>query len=252
MTDSRIICMVGTYPRETDWPLTMDPGVEFWAANEAVSLPFPGGVNRVFQLHPRDWREAERRFLSGGELPAGLDPDCFGRTAGHVERLRACAAPVYCLEAWPDLPTAVVYPFGAVMAKMGVPPLGKLYATSTFGYMMALALSEHLEAWSAEGRGEPSPQARISEIRLSGIELPLGTLRERVWEWPNLAYYLGLAVGLGITITLPPGGSSLLNAPLYAVESPFLPDDPDHWWQPTGQLELNWAGGRGWEIRRGR
>ena len=225
----RIICLVGTHPRSTNWPLEMEPGVKFWAANEAISKPYPGGLGRAFQLHPRNWREAERRFLNGGELPDGCDPDCFGRSAAHVEALRACQVPVYCLEKWADISNAVVYPRSAVVQTLSVPtPDGELYATSTFGYMVALALFEHITQSPA-----------IAEIRLAGMELAIGTARERSWEWPNLAFYLGMAHGLGIKITLPPGGTSILNAPLYAVDGPFLPEDPDHWWGAAGPLRLD-------------
>lgn len=229
----RIICLVGTHPRSTNWPLEMEPGVEFWAANEAISKPFPGGLARAFQLHPRNWREAERRFLNGGELPLGCDPDCFGRSAAHVEALRACQVPVNCIQKWDDIPTAVEYPRQLIADMLGVPtPDGRLYATSTFGYMMALALFEHTM---------PSPM-EVAEIRLAGMELAIGTARERAWEWPNLAFYLGMAHALGIKITLPPGGTSILNAPLYAVDGPFLPEDPDHWWGANGSLRLDGEG----------
>lgn len=222
----RIVCLVGTHPLNRDWALEMEPGVEFWAANEAGSMPLPGGAHYVFQLHPRDWREAERRFLNGGELPAGIDPNCFGRSAAHVEMLRASTVPVYCQADWADIPNARIYPFDEVGELLGVPPDGRLWATSTFGYMLALALYQHTYG------------PKIAEIRLAGVELPIGTMRERVWEWPNLAYYLGVAAGWGIKISLPPTGSSLMNAPLYAVESPFVPNDPDHWWSPAGSLGL--------------
>lgn len=238
MAADRIVCLVGTHSRTRGWALDMELGVEFWAANEAVSMPFPGGCHYVFQIHPRDWREGERRFLNGGELPFGIDPDCFGRSASHVDMLRASLCPVICQEIWPDIVTSTRYPFVPVATVLGVPPNGRLWATSTFGYMLALALYEHIVTGEA-----------ISEIRLAGVELPIGTLRERIWEWPNLAYYLGMAAGLGIKITLPPDGSSLMNAPLYAVESPFLPNDPDHWWSPAGTLDVVRVDG-GYGIRR--
>lgn len=218
MSSGRIICLVGSHPWSRGWANEQEAGVEIWAANESGARLKP---DRIFQIHPRNWREAERRFLNGGELPAGLDPDCFGRNRAHVEQLRTCGAPVYCRQVWEDIPGSVVYPHGRIAVVVGL-----YWLTSTWGYMMALALTEHVEG------------NRIQEIRLAGIELPVGSQRERLWEWPNLAFYLGMAMGLGIQIKLPPWGSSLMNAPLYAIDGPFLPNDPDHWWSPGGPMRL--------------
>ena len=199
--------------------------IEVWTANEAERV-IPAGltVNRVFQMHVRDWREAERAYLNGGTLPQRLDPDCFGRNNEHVEYLRTCGVPVYGQREWTDIPTSVVYPFERVRQAVGVslPPIGdlRLWATSTFGYMIALLLTE--------GITFPRTQA-VSELMLYGIELPLGTQRERLWEWPNLAYYLGMARGMGITVTLPQEGTSLLSGPHYALNGRPYPRDVDHW-----------------------
>ena len=217
----------------------MPPDVEIWAANEMYQALGPRKPDRVFQMHVRDWREAERVYLNNGRLPAGHDPDCFGRDHEHVDYLRTCGVPVYMQRDWSsEIPTCVVYPFEQVTEAVGIwlPPHGnkRLWATSTFGYMMALLLTEHL------GSGPPPEnnienwldrlaKAAVSEIMLYGIELPLGTQRERLWEWPNLAYYLGLATGLRINVTLPQVGSSLLSAPHYALDGRPEPGDPDHW-----------------------
>ena len=226
-------------------PLEQDPiaGVydyrdaEVWVVNEAHrSLPEGMAASRVFQLHVRDWREAERRYLysNGRELPPGCDPGCFGRNEQHLDYLRTCGVPVYGQHLWPDIPTSTRYPFEAVEAAVGIPlpPDGikRLWATSSFGYMAALLLTEHL-------RGEA-----VEEWLLYGIELPMGTGRERLWEWPNLAYYLGLATGYGITVTLPAAGSSLLSAPHYALGGRPFPQEADHWHIP-GHLTVVEDGG---------
>lgn len=200
---------------------------EIWAVNEAHWGLGDRKPARVFQLHVRDWREAERRFLGRGRLPKGLDHNCFGRDRGHVEYLRTCGVPVYCQQQWDDIPTCVVYPFEGVTEVVGIslPPHGnkRLWATSSFGYMAALALAEF-----AESTRYASPM----RIQLIGVELPGGTQRERVWEWPNLAYYLGVARGFGIEIELPSWGSALLSAPHYALGAHPMVYDADHWWVP--------------------
>lgn len=201
--------------------------LEIWGVNEAHKTAPKGlRIDRVFQLHVRDWREAERRYLysNGDRLPDDRDADCFGRNNEHVEYLRTCGVPVYGQVVWPDIPTSTVYPFGRVEEAVGIalPPKGikRLWATSSFGYMAALALTEHLAGDT------------IDELLLYAIELPLGTQRERLWEWPNFAYYCGLAAGLGIKLTLPSTGSSILSAPHYALQGHPFPNEADHWLFP--------------------
>ena len=230
--------------------------IEIWSANEAYTvLPERRKPDRIFQIHPRDWREDERRFLR--QTP---EHDCFGRTAEHVEYLRTCGVPVYGQQVWDDIPTSVRYPFEAVTAAVGVPlpPDGKrrLWATSTWGYMAALLLLERSngdEYWPAYGNhtqyGQEmmaSHKAPVDELWLQGVELPRGTNRERIWEWPNLAYYLGMMTTLGIKIVLPIAGSSLLSAPHYALGGNPKVWYPDHWWSPSPAVVREADGVRYW------
>lgn len=201
--------------------------MEVWLVNEANHvLPLGWQATRAFQLHVRDWREPDRSFVysNGKRLPPGMNRNCFGRNLKYVRYLQTCGVPVYAQQLWDDIPTSVVFPFEEARRAVGIPlpPSGekRLWATSSFGYMAALLLMEHL--W-----GET-----VEELLLYGVELPLGTNRERIWEWPNLAYYLGLATGLGIKITLPQSGTSLLSAPHYALGGRPFPQDADHWFAP--------------------
>ena len=257
---------------------------EIWVVNEAHrGLPDGRQPDRVFQLHVRHWRETERSYLNdawtargssaveswstayAAPLPAGFDWGCFGRNNDHVEYLRTCGVPVYGQRKWEDIPTSVRYPFEVVTESVGIPlpPHGnkRLWATSSFGYMAALLLHEHLtdlterdpcrccQMWAEEidqnhlrikrvkrritaEDGCRCPSRDIASLQLIGIELPLGTTRERLWEWPNFAYYLGLMTGLGIEIILPSCGTSLLSAPHYALDGHPYPGEPDHWWSP--------------------
>ena len=242
----RRVCFLGTASNPVEEDRVLAEALELWCVNESHRwLPMGRSPARVFQMHVRDWRESERRYLNGGRLPGGRDHNCFGRDRAHVEYLRTCGVPVYCQRAWPDIPTCVVYPFEAVAAAVGIdlPPFGarRLWATSSFGYMAALLLTEHLQALQADAEtakeldisAVPSDASQAAcELHLRGVELPIGTWRERIWEWPNLAYYLGLATGLGIRIVLPESGSSLLSAPHYAIDGHPNVMEADHWWVP--------------------
>ena len=231
MSKGRSVLILGvqSLPEEkmqSFWALPQMADMEVSVVNEAHrNLPEGRQASRVFQMHPRDWREAERRYLNHGALPFNVDPDCFGRNKEHIEYLQKCGVSVYGQQVWPDIPTSVCYPFELVTEQVGIhlPPHGeqRLWATSSFAYMIALLITEHL-------LGE-----KVRELRLFSVELPLGTWRERTWEWPCFAYYLGLAKGLGIDVLLPLDGSSLLSAPHYALEGRPLPGDPDHWFAPS-------------------
>jgi len=226
----RKVCFLGTAVTASCVD-EIPPDAEIWVANEAHRL-LPEGRTpaRVFQMHPRDWRETERRYLNGGSLPEGCDENCFGRNEAHVEYLRTCGVPVYAQTHWLDIPSCVCYPFDDVTEVVGIPlpPHGnkRLWATSTFGYMAALLLTEDCKtAWLESG----AAAERVESLQLIGIELPMGTWRERLWEWPNLAYYLGVTRGMGIEIILPSTGSALLSAPHYALAGQPQPGAADHW-----------------------
>ena len=219
------------------WYKQVPDDIEIWSANEAYTvLPEGRKPDRIFQLHPRDWREAERTFLRHT-----VEHDCFGRDAAHVEYLRTCGVTVYGQQVWDDIPTSVRYPFEEVTAAVGVPlpPDGKrrLWATSTWGYMAALLLCE---GWM-----------QADELWLYGVELPRGTSREARWEWPNLAYYLGMMAARGIKIVLPDFGSGLLSAPHYALDGNPKVWYPDHWWTPGAGTVRESDGVRYWGPMEG-
>ncbi len=205
--------VAGFHSANSAWVNRQPRRVEIWVPNEG-HRHFPR-YDRIFQMHPRRWREGERMLgygtLDRPQLPLERDHNCFGRDVAHVASLRAATVPVYCQQVWRDIPQSIAYPFKAVTKAFGVPfPPSyrkRLYVTSTFGYMVALACLEHQQGQT------------VSEIRVGGVELYDG--REGRWEKPNLFYWLGIAQGMGIKIGLPPMGTSVLNAPLYAIEGPF-------------------------------
>jgi hypothetical protein len=174
--------------------------------------------DRWFQIHPPNWKETERikKAATTGDRIHERDLDTFGRNERHIKFLRECDTPVYMLRLaskWGPFPNAVRYPFGKVEKALGM-QWGRrknLYVTSSPAYMLALALYEHLEGDT------------LSEIRLAGIELSVGT--EYFHQRPCFEFYLGMARGMGIRVTRPPMGSSLLASPRYAIDAPIAPPD---------------------------
>lgn len=100
-------------------------------------------------------------------------------TDSEMDWLKRCPVPIYTL---PDgrehNAHSVSYPYERVWALVGKGPF-----CSSFDHMLALAIAEGFE-----------------DIGLSGIDLQIGTPRERLMEHVALAYWVGVAVGRGITI----------------------------------------------------
>ena len=206
----RTICMAGFHGHSREWANVQPESVEVWCVNEGNA--FLKRIDRMFQMHPRNWRDDERLLRGGGKMPLTREAWCFGRASDYVKYMQEAQHPIYCQRVWEDIPASVRYPFEDVIAAVGVARPGStlphLYVTSTFGYMMAFALTEHI----AYGQ-------KVDEIRIAGCELMEG--RERLWERENLLYWIGVAQGMGVKISLAPNGSTLLNAPLYGIEGPY-------------------------------
>lgn len=111
------------------------------------------------------------------------------QSARELAWLAACTVPCYLLTPDPRVPSGIGYPLEWVLERTG----GRRYFTCTFAFQIALALAEGFK-----------------EIGLWGVDLDLGTARERLVEKPCVEYWLGLAEGRGVNILLP-SGSTLLS-----------------------------------------
>lgn len=125
-------------------------------------------------------------FDSQGRLRVDRWFDLHQRCAQTPEDLlwiSGCPVPIYVPD---DLlnasPNAVRYPIEAVEADLGVS-----YFTSTFAYWLALVLHERV----------------ATEVGLYGVELALGSIRERTVEASGVAYWLGRATERGLRVHVP-------------------------------------------------
>jgi len=90
-----------------------------------------------------------------------------------------CPVPVYTLkDESAHNPNSVVYPWDRVREAVGPGP-----CASSFDFMLPLAI--------AEG---------FTDIHLAGVDLQGGTPRERLCEHVSLCYWIGVAVGRGLTV----------------------------------------------------
>lgn len=155
--------------------------LEIWTLNEARMMKYHR-IDRLFQMHPRfDW-----------------DPDV--RDQEYLSWLNAQDCPIYMWETHHDIPNSVRYPIEELIAKFGQ-PLGPEhqgnapYFTSTFAYMLALAIHEGYD-----------------EIHMYGIDLT--SEEEYRYQRAGAEYLLGWAKALGIRVVIPQD-CPLLKGPLY-------------------------------------
>ena len=97
---------------------------------------------------------------------------------------------VFLAEEHPKLPDAQLYPQKIIMEKYGD------FFTNSASWMLALALHEGVE-----------------KIGIYGIEME--TLSEYEHQRPSVLYFIGLAKGMGVEITLPPYSKLFQKKELY-------------------------------------
>lgn len=104
------------------------------------------------------------------------------QTAEEMKAIADCPVPIYTLKdeaKWAC--RSIVYPLRDITARYHVK-----YFTCTFAYQIAMAIYEG-----------------FTDIGLFGIDLDVGTARERTVEKACVEFWLGVAYGKGINIHLP-------------------------------------------------
>jgi hypothetical protein len=148
-----------------------DPEWEIWGMPWLLSPR----VTRMFEVHEQAFVDAcEGQDADASWLPKFLD--------------RHGDVPVYCdpsrMHAFPN---SVEYPLAEVMKFLPFP-----YLETTISYEIALALYEG-----------------VDEIGLFGIHM-MGRA-EFVWQRSSVIYLIGLAQGMGVKVTIPPGSPLFLS-----------------------------------------
>ena len=162
---------------------SMRDDVEVWGINMANAFTKRKG-HYWFQLHPRSW-------ATGGNAPTGY----YGRPKEHLDFLRKFEGEaVWMLESATDIPKMRLYPRAEIASLYGE------YLTSTFAYMLALALYEH-------DHGMP-----IQTVHLFGINL--SALEEYAGQRPCAEYWLGRLEQAGVRVDVP-AASALLKGAVY-------------------------------------
>jgi hypothetical protein len=159
------VAIVGMAPSGDGIIPWRDPDWEIW------------GLNDLYLLYHGDGPNDPKPFTGWWELHGDTPLTRDRRPAGHFDVIKAMNIPVYYLHGDPPTPNAVKVDVDA-LAKQG-----RDYFACTFAYQIAKAM-----------------EMGATEIALFGT--PLATNREVVVERPCVAYWLGLAEGRGIKVSV--------------------------------------------------
>lgn len=164
-----------------------DPSFEIWSCNNLHD--FIPRTDRIFQIHKREETE---KYLHG--VP-GRD---------HMEYLKKFEGTVYTIEKWEDVPGSVAYPLDKMVEEFGIPrsvkgDLKDAYFTNSISFMIALAIHEG-----------------FGEIHVYGVDMAVMT--EYSEQRPSCEYYLGIAVGRGIKVYIPPESDLLKTRFTYGFQ----------------------------------
>jgi len=174
-----------------------DPDVEIWALNEMHNWKWLKRWDRWFQIHAtQSWQRdlakrnvyGHREWLKSAHL---ADPDMPTRVASHQteEQIENGLKPIY-MQYWhEDVPNSIAYPLREVCdehfknIRRGDATLK--YFTSTFAYMMGIALLDGFE-----------------RVELYGFEM--AATDEYIEQKGCAEFWMGLAMGLGVELYIPP------------------------------------------------
>lgn len=151
-------------------------------------------MNQLYRMIPRAtrWFEIHADYL-------------FDQAPGTDYRawMKQAPVPIYMVAKDPEIPTSVAYPIERMIAEFDLGSMRlndklaveKGYFHSSVDYMLALAISEGVE-----------------EVGVWGIDMAHDT--EYVHQKPSGSFWLGVAKGRGIKVTIP-AASALLNSQGY-------------------------------------
>jgi hypothetical protein len=195
--DRRKVAILGFAESYKEAPF-QDPTVEIWGLNELYK--YIPRWNRWFEIHDEETLGVTTRDATAAEQQR------------HLEWLRAqpVGQPIYMQRPFCDgrFPAAVPFPLDELIARF-YPDASKVngrwdgaYLTSTPAMMLAMAIAE-----------------RYPWIGIYGIDLASDV--EYLGQRPCMEYLIGLARGLGITVTVPRSAALLRAGHIYGFERPL-------------------------------
>lgn len=161
------------------------------------------GLNQFYRHTKRADRWADIHHNWDSENVPGTD---------HRGWIKDCGIPVYMLEAHADLPTSVRFPIERLIEKFGD------YYTSTVALLLAVAIDEidrRVEDQMQGGTYDLPADVVTAQrkyydeftIGIFGIDLVVG--EEYFWQKACAEYFIGIAIGRGIRVMVPPNSALL-------------------------------------------
>lgn len=172
-----------------------------FASSTRLKAPFDDqaweiwGMNQLYRYIPRLTRWFEMHQHEG---PHSYVADMVPGT-DYIAWMRACPVPIYMVSSRPDFVTSITYPLDQMLSEFGTD-----YFHSTVDYMLALAISEGFE-----------------EIGVWGIDMAHDSEYEH--QKPSGSFWIGVAKGRGIKVTIPHESALLHKVHRYGYEP--LPSD---------------------------
>ena len=132
------------------------------------------------------------------------DPEVFKKPQyvdkEYYDRLCKLQIPVYMRRHYDDIPTSIAYPTEEIIKEFG------RFFTNSVSYMLALAFRNQYE-----------------EVHVYGVEMEHGT--EYVDQARSVIYFIGLLMGRGVRVFIPPICQLFKNRWLYGLETDQQDED---------------------------
>lgn len=173
------VAIVGTAPSSRDLAPFDDESWKIWGVSN-VYQHIPKW-DCWFELHDLETRKNEQEY------------------PGHYDWLKKQTTPVYMQQTHEEIPASVEYPKQEIIGEFGG------YFTNSVSYMIALAIHRGAE-----------------QIGIFGVDMAVqdaGGHSEYAHQRPSCEYFVGIAVGRGIKVDIPPESDLLKAARLYAYET---------------------------------
>lgn len=175
------IAIVGKAPSSRALVPILDDDLEIWTLSNLVAAGEIERYDRHFEIHKLD------RIIA-----KGAKGDAYWPWMQQADK------PIYLRELHPDIPSGVLFPKDAIVAKYGT------YFTNTVSWMIALAI-------------EQNPV----EISVYGVDMAQDS--EYSHQRPSCEYFLGIAVGRGIKVHIPEQADMLKCHTLYGFDTNGAP-----------------------------
>jgi hypothetical protein len=169
-----------------------DKSWEIWSMNNSFHVE---RRDVWFEIHPI--KKVGNQFMRRKLIKPGVfewSDDFRGQPMNdYIKSLKSLDCPVYMQQHWEEIPKSVPYPLAEVTSRFG------RYFTNSVSYMIAMAI-----------------MSGATDIGCFGVDMSTGS--EYGPQRPSCEWFLGIAAGMGIRLTIPDQADLLKTMFLYGFE----------------------------------